>query len=118
MKFGMLLFFAFFTVNTLTAQTAETATVVIKSSIVCSHCLECGTCGELLDEAVLDLSGVKNMEINTTDNTITVYYKPEKISVEEIKKAIVAVGYDADEMKAEKAAYEQLDGCCKAPDQH
>ena len=118
MKSGILLAFVFFTVSAVNAQTAETETVVIKSSIVCSHCLECGTCGELLDEAVLDLAGVKNMEINTTENTITVYYKPEKISVEEIKKAIVAVGYDADDMKAEKAAYEQLDGCCKSPDQH
>lgn len=97
--------------SVLTAQQVNTA--VIKSSIACDHCLACGTCGERLDDAILGLDGVKNVEIDPKMNTITVYYKSEKIAIETIKKAIVAVGYDADEMKAEPAAYDELDGCCK-----
>lgn len=98
------------------AQNATVATAVITSSIVCDHCLECGTCGESIDDALLGLNGVKNISIDVKANTITVYYKPEKIALEEIKKAIVAIGYDADEMKADPHAYEKLDGCCKAPE--
>lgn len=98
------------------AQNAEVATAVIASSIVCDHCLECGTCGESIDDTLLGLNGVKNIAIDVKANTITVYYKPEKIALEEIKKAIVAIGYDADEMKADHQAYDKLDACCKAPE--
>ena len=99
-----------------TAQTGNVATAVIASSIVCDHCLECGTCGESIDDTLLGLNGVKNIAIDVKANTITVYYKPEKIALEEIKKAIVAIGYDADEMKADHQAYDKLDACCKAPE--
>ena len=59
---------------------------------------------------------MKNIAIDVKANTITVYYKPEKIALDEIKKAIVAIGYDADEMKADHQAYDKLDACCKAPE--
>ena len=34
--------------------------------------------------------------------------------IQEIKEGISKLGYDADEIKADPEAYENLDGCCKA----
>ena len=37
----------------------------------------------------------------------------DKTSPEEIKEAISKLGYDADEVKADSAAYNKLPSCCK-----
>jgi len=99
-------------INTASAQSASVDTLVVKSSIACDHCLECGTCGARLDDAVLGVPGVKNVVIQPEANTITVYYKTDKTTPEAIRNAIAAVGYDADDVKAEPAGFKELDGCC------
>ncbi|OJV50377.1 MAG: hypothetical protein BGO31_13470 [Bacteroidetes bacterium 43-16] len=38
----------------------------------------------------------------------------QRTNPEQIKQAIAAAGFDADEVKATADAYEKLDGCCKA----
>jgi hypothetical protein len=45
--------------------------------------------------------------------TITVYYNEKKTNLQTIKTAISKLGFDADDIKADKEAYEKLDGCCK-----
>jgi hypothetical protein len=52
-------------------------------------------------------------ELNAEDMTITVYYNTKKTDLETIKTAISKLGYDADEVKADAVAYENLDNCCK-----
>ena len=42
------------------------------------------------------------------------YYNAKKTDLQTIKTAISKLGYDADELKADPEAYENLDGCCKA----
>jgi mercuric ion binding protein len=44
---------------------------------------------------------------------LTVKFKTAKISLDEIKKIVVETGYDADDMKANPEAVEQLPACCK-----
>ncbi len=44
---------------------------------------------------------------------IQVVYNSMKTNLETIKKQISALGYDADELKADPAAVEKLDGCCR-----
>ena len=52
-------------------------------------------------------------ELDEKAMTITVFYNGKKTSLEEMKVAITKMGYDADNLKADPAAYENLDGCCK-----
>jgi Heavy-metal-associated domain. len=54
------------------------------------------------------------VKVDPKTNTITVTYSSDKTNPEQIKKAIAAAGFDADEVKATAEAYEKLDGCCKA----
>ena len=44
---------------------------------------------------------------------ITVSYNPDKVNVEKIKTSISKAGYSADEVKADKKAYNKLPSCCK-----
>lgn len=63
---------------------------------------------------MLKISGVKMYELDEKAMTFTVYYNPKKTSLDEIRKGISNLGYDADDVKADPVAYENLDGCCKA----
>lgn len=63
---------------------------------------------------MLKISGVKMYELDEKAMTITVYYNSKKTDLVTIKKAISQLGYDADDVKADLQAYENLDGCCKA----
>ena len=95
------------------AVAAKTDTIVIKTKIYCDHCKDCESCGTRLEEALMYTKGVKHMEINEEEMTITVVYKPKKVTPDEIRKVIAKAGYDADDVKADPEGYKKLDGCCK-----
>jgi copper chaperone CopZ len=59
------------------------------------------------------VKGIKLVEYNETDMTISVKYKPKKITIAEIRTEISKLGFDADEVPAVVSAYEKLDNCCK-----
>ncbi|MEO6167148.1 MAG: cation transporter [Chitinophagales bacterium] len=74
---------------------------------------QCGECQQTIEAAVNKLKGIKKAELNLTDSKLMVEYTAGKTSPDEIKTAIVNTGYDADEMKADAAAYKALPMCCK-----
>src|SRR5690606_6088466 len=90
----------------------KSGTVEIKTSIYCDHCKECESCGTLLEEAVYAVKGVRRVDVNDQSMTIQVAYNPKKTNPEQIRKAIITAGYDADDMKADPEAYRKLDDCC------
>ena len=103
----------FFFSNFTSAQ-KTTQKVVIKTFLHCDHCKECETCGLKFKDQMLKIAGVKMYELDEKAMTITVFYNSKKTNLENIKKAISKLGYDADDVKADPQAYENLDGCCKA----
>lgn len=107
-----ILFIAFSTI--VSAQNKKSEKVVIKTHIICDHCKACETCGKMFQTKMLKIKGVKMYELDDEKETFTVYYNPKKTNVQSIKLAISKLGYDADEIKADPVAYENLDGCCKA----
>lgn len=88
---------------------------VIKTQIYCDHCKQCETCGQNFQNGLLDIKGVKMMELDEKAMTITVYFDSRKTNLPAIREGIANLGYDADEVKANPAAYDKLDGCCKKP---
>ncbi len=102
-----------FVFNISYGQGKKTETITIKTKISCSHCLQCGSCGANISDAIKEEKGIKKVTISPEDNTITVSYKTGKTTPEEIRTAISNVGYDADDIKAVPTAYAKLDGCCK-----
>lgn len=93
---------------------AAKKTIVIKTQIACDHCLQCNSCGQNINDKIkTSEKGVRSVKIDSKANTITVNYLDNKTSPEQIKKAIDAAGFEADELKPTAEAYDKLDGCCK-----
>jgi copper chaperone CopZ len=87
---------------------AKTETVVIMTSA------ECDECKARIEGALNYTKGVKFAELDVNSRKLTVKFKNDVISLAEIKKQISALGYNADEVLADPAAYEKLPSCCKA----
>lgn len=102
-----LIFIAFVGTSNTFAPTKNT-TIVIKTESI-----QCGECKERIEEALIKEKGVKSVTVNVEKKETTVVFNPKKTNVDAIKKAISAVGYDADEVVAETTAYEKLPACCQ-----
>jgi mercuric ion binding protein len=109
----LMLLFTLFTFS-VSAQSKKNQKAVIKTAISCDHCKACQTCGKNFQMNLYKINGLKMYELDEKNMTITVYYNEEKTNLQTIKTAISKLGYDADDVKADKEAYEKLDDCCKA----
>ena len=81
-------------------------TIVIQTSA------ECEDCEARIEEMLNYTKGVSFAELDLTTMKLTVKYKTAVISEQEIKQKISALGYDADEVKADSIAQKKLpEGC-------
>ena len=106
-----ILFILFF-VNTAFAK-GNSETIIIKTTIYCDHCKECGSCGGKIEKDLGFEKGIRLVELDEKAMTIKVTFNPKKTNVETIRKTISNFGFDADDVKADPDAYERLDECCK-----
>lgn len=74
---------------------------------------ECGECKERLEKKLNYTKGIKFAEVDLATQDVVIGYNPKKISVDEIKKIISEIGYDADEVKAKPEAVQELPLCCR-----
>jgi copper chaperone CopZ len=81
--------------------------VNIKTSAVCKKCKE------KIESNLSFEKGVKDVELNIETKIVTVKYNPDKTDPDNIRKAISKLGYDADDIKSDCKAYENLAQCCK-----
>lgn len=85
----------------------------VKTEIYCDHCETCESCKARVETALKGTDGVKSAEMKVSDKTISVSYDASKIDEQKIKQAIALTGFDAGDVKADPAAYDNLDDCCK-----
>lgn len=106
-KFNLIIVLFLF-VNFVFAQDKKkTETIVIKTSSIC------GTCKYNIEKALSLEKGVKSVVLDVDSKIATIVYKPSKTNPDKLRKAISEAGYDADEVKANPKAYENLAPCCK-----
>lgn len=72
----------------------------------------CDLCKERIEAAAKSVSGVKSAEWNAETQILNLSFDGSKTSIDEISKAIAAVGHDTEKMKATDAAYKALPECC------
>lgn len=96
----------FFATN-IFAQSSTIQSVDIQTSAVC------GQCKKTIESALENTEGVKLAMLNSKTKVVTVRYYSDKVTEEAIKKALTMIGYDADNIPADKNAYENLHECCK-----
>jgi copper chaperone CopZ len=82
-------------------------TVVIMTSS------ECGDCKERIEGALNYTKGVVFAELDVLTKQVTVKFATKKITFQQVKEAISAIGYDADEVKAVTEAQKKLPKCCQ-----
>ena len=82
-------------------------TVKLQTSAVCEMCKE------TIENQLAFTKGVTAAKLDLESFVVTVSYKSKKTTVSDLKKAINAVGYDADESKPSKEEYEKLHHCCR-----
>ena len=89
------------------ANAAKSQTVVIKTSA------ECGDCKERIESKLNYTKGIVFAELDIPSKELTVKFKTSKITLDEIKKIISEIGYDADDVKANAEKQKELPMCCQ-----
>jgi copper chaperone CopZ len=92
------------------AQQKKPITVTINTPTV-----QCDMCKNKIEEYLKYEEGVTKVVVNPKQKKTTVTYLTDRTILENIKTAIANVGYDAEEIKAAKDAYDKLPACCKKP---
>ncbi len=59
--------------------------------------------------------GVTSVNLDIESQVLTVTFKTKKNSVENIREIISDIGYDADDVEADKEAHYKLPECCQNP---
>lgn len=85
----------------------KTSTVVIHTSA------NCGECKVTIETALSKVKGIKKSTLDVATHDATVIYSPKKLNEEAIRKAITMAGYDADGLKANQEAHDNLPACCR-----
>jgi len=103
---AVILFVAF--MNIASAQSnSKKQTAVIQTSAICE------SCKTRIETNLLEMKGVISADLNLTDKKVTVIYNPTKTSIDDIRKKISSIGYDADDVKRDETAFKNLPSCCK-----
>ena len=78
--------------------------------------IQCNSCATNVENAVLDLEGVDEAEVNLKAKVVSVSFDDAKVVVADLERAIAKAGYDANETLRDSTAYAALDACCKIPE--
>jgi len=75
----------------------------------------CGMCEERIENAAL-IKGVKSVDWSVDQQALVVVYRADKISMEEIAKAIADAGHDNGLITSTDEDYDKVHNCCKYRD--
>ncbi|MEC9208860.1 MAG: cation transporter [Bacteroidota bacterium] len=106
MKKLMIILFSVLTVN----AWAQKETVEILTS---ASCFEGPCCKERIEEEMQFTRGVIAVDFDIKSQVLTVTFKTKKTNADKLRKAISLIGYNADDVKANKKAHNQLPSCCQ-----
>lgn len=116
MKNIIIIALAFFAINLSAQSEKATSDAVTKTEIKTAKfktSAECGMCKKRIEKALGKVEGITYSKLNVPTKILKVKYDSEKLSEEDIRNAVSAVGYDADNVEADPKAYKKLPKCCK-----
>jgi periplasmic mercuric ion binding protein len=87
-------------------------TITVKTKIYCDHCSKCESCQARIENKILELKGIRSVELNIKKELITVIYNPKFAKPDLIRKQIASAGFDADDILATQEQINGLDRCC------
>lgn len=73
----------------------------------------CDMCEKTIEENLIYEKGVKKVEVDLATSTIHVEFDPKKNNPDALRKAVSKMGYMADELPGDEAAFKKLPACCQ-----
>ncbi len=75
--------------------------------------IHCGSCKAKIEENIPFQKGVSDLEVNMSENTVTVAYNPEKTSKEKIRQSLEKLDFEVKEyVPSTKIEQSCGAGCC------
>ncbi len=96
---------AFITVGS--AQPKNEVVIKIKTSAIC------GTCKDRIEKGLKSEKGINEVSLDLETKIVTVKFQGTKTDPDKIREKISKLGYDADNLFADKTAYDKLPACCR-----
>ncbi len=75
--------------------------------------LKCNICVTTVKTALASVEGIGSAEVHLKEKNATVHYLPAKLDVGKLEAGISKAGYDANDIRRDSTAYENLPECCK-----
>ncbi|MBW6496787.1 MAG: heavy-metal-associated domain-containing protein [Bacteroidales bacterium] len=75
----------------------------------------CGMCKDRIEKAAYSVRGVRSASWDQQKNLLTVNYRANRTSQEEIERTIAKAGHDTENFITDEEAYKNLHHCCKYP---
>jgi periplasmic mercuric ion binding protein len=88
-------------------QATKTKTVSFITTAICEECKE------RIEEKLNYTKGVVFAELNLENKMLTVKFKTELITEQQIKVVLANIGYSSDTVVRNKEAYQALPKCCQ-----
>lgn len=98
------------------AKTSAQTTTISEVKITTSA--QCDMCKKRIEDGLYSQKGIIEANLNVETKVITVKYRNNKTSDTNIRNYISSLGYSADDVPANKEAYDKLPGCCQAGGMH
>lgn len=73
----------------------------------------CSSCKKAIEKAVKSVDGVKTASWDKKKKILNIQFDLSETSLNTIEKAIIDIGYDTENMRAEESVYNELHECCK-----
>ena len=105
MKKIIIILFSVLTVN----AWAQKETVEILTSASCVDIC----CKDRIEQEMQFTRGVTAVDLDIESQVLTVTFKTKKTDADKLRKAISLIGYNADDVKANKKAHNNLPSCCQ-----
>lgn len=83
------------------------AHVDIRTSTVCDMC------EKTIEENLIYEKGVKKVDVDLAKSEIHVQYDPKKNTPDGLRQAVAKLGYMADDIPGDEAAFKKLPLCCQ-----
>ncbi|MEI7663023.1 MAG: heavy metal-associated domain-containing protein [Bacteroidota bacterium] len=88
-------------------QEKKIESIRIKTSAMCKQCKD------RIENGLAYEKGVKDVVLDVETKVVTIRYNTKATTPDVLRKKISKLGYDADDVPLDKAAYDKLPACCK-----
>jgi copper chaperone CopZ len=97
-----------FSVLTVSAW-AQKETVDILTSAPCIGMC----CKDRIEQEMQFTKGVRAVDLDIESGILTVTFKSKRTDVDKLRKVVSLIGYNADDVKANRKAHDKLPSCCQ-----